>query len=240
MNAAANAATKSTAPALEPLVPGHSVNDRLVVIVDGARAGHYELPEPAVAAVAAYNRAHRLADSSVRRQREASLRLRQPASGADPVADMAKRKAELEQAMTAREVHAAEAVRASAALGRLLSEQVVVPALAAALDEVLAEVRRLPSGAPTTAESAVEASEAGRAAYRRLVQLQARHEAIRAAQSACRGDGVKATWRGGLFFDTQVGPDLGGRAIVIGTPVAKAGPSDPVARLVWLAGEGRG
>jgi hypothetical protein len=245
----------STAPVLEPLAVGGSV-DRLAAIVEGARQGHYALPEASVLAVSAYNRLHKLAEEARGRLRRdfqgdwesgvaraaATTLVQALAAGNEPddaVADLIAKEDEARLVLAARRVYDAAAEQSTDLVKRMLSEAFVVPALATALEEVLAEVRLLPSDTPTSAEAAIQAGEAEQASYKRLLALSTRHDAIRTAQASCRGDSARDRWVDGMFFDSTTAPQRTGEQ-VLGTKTSKSGPTEPLARLVWLSGEGNG
>lgn len=245
----------ATAPVLEPLTVGGSV-DRLAAIVDGAMKGYYTLPDASVLGVSSYNRLLKLSEDAKARHRRdfqsdwqagvartaATTLLQALASGAepgDPVEDLIAKEDEARLVLAASRVYGSAAEQAKDLVMRMLSEAFVVPALAEALADVLAQVRELPSDTPTSADAAIQAGEVQQASYKRLLDLSARHDAIRTAQASCRGDSARDRWVDGMFFDTQAAPLRTGEQ-VLGTTTSRSGPTEPLARLVWLAGEGNG
>ncbi len=111
------------------------------------------------------------------------------------------------------------------------SEQIVVETLRPAWEAVLADVRKNTNkGTPVTAEAAIDASDKVIAQYRKLKDLTKRFVAIKAAAQEIYGLGGRDNWN--LFADTQAHPKGTSGQYAFLEP---AGPSEPTARLLWLA-----
>lgn len=238
--------------AVEPLTLGGSLG-HLAPIFDGAVAGAFVLPEAVVKAVAAYNIATRAAreaaadhvgryptgwDGKLRSEIGQGLARTMLEQGPDawpkdPAAPVLAAELAEHQVRTLRAVAEVAAGEAERLLEALCRDANVTPALAAAFEEVLEQVRRLPRDTPRTAEAALDAEPGQVMAYRALQGLLARHAVIRAAWAALR---VREPSRdgAGIFMDTPIGPDV---TPTVGTRPSPAGPSDPTSRLFWLATE---
>jgi hypothetical protein len=125
--------------------------------------------------------------------------------------------------------------------GGVLTEAAVMGPLKAAHDEVLAAVRALGSDVPTSDGEALDSPVEMVGKYRQLRDLSARFLAIRAAWDALRANPLERRQcrdGRGLFADSPVGPGFR-LTPTTGADIRRPGP-DGLARLVWLAGEGRG
>lgn len=127
--------------------------------------------------------------------------------------------------------------------------------LAERFAELLEDVRPLAEplyGRTLTAEALLSAPAATRAAYLRLSELSGTHVALRLAQAAHRREhrptdpqADVAFWHNvygttpthvGSFFDCRAYPEMS-RGLVQPLPsnIARRGPAEPIARLLWLA-----
>jgi hypothetical protein len=101
-----------------------------------------------------------------------------------------------------------------------------------AVEKVLAEVRKLPPGTPTTERGAVHADARSRQAFIELERLTARHVELRQLHLAVVREQVEPPAALVLFADTQTPPAV---APSMRHAAIAAGPSDPLARVLWLS-----
>jgi hypothetical protein len=109
--------------------------------------------------------------------------------------------------------------------------------ITAAIEEVEAEARKLPPNTPQTERQAVRADDQRRRAYLELERLSARHVELRQLHLALVRDQVEPPEALVIFADTQNPPSVAPSAR---QAAVAAGPSDALARLLWLSSkEGR-
>jgi hypothetical protein len=109
---------------------------------------------------------------------------------------------------------------------RASANEIVTDSLRPAFLNVLTETRKLPKDTPTTAEAAVRGN---REAYLKLTALAERFGAIKAAAELLYGAGAD---NHKMFADTKAGPDHNSVQYRYTEP---RGPSEHLARLLWLA-----
>jgi hypothetical protein len=106
----------------------------------------------------------------------------------------------------------------------------LLPSARKAIEEVLDAARRLPQDTPTSSEAAVDGDAAAVKSYHALRALAHRYGDLRALHLELIAGSVDAT-AADLFGDCQHWPTLGM------VRAERAGPTDRVRRLLWLATE---
>jgi hypothetical protein len=247
--------TRTTVPA-EPLRVGGQ-GQKWAVIADGAIGGAYRLPTGALRVIALYNRAHaafaeaereyldrfpaRWLDRAPDARGRAVARTLLTGDGPVELPDDLIAPIEASQAVERgldlrRHTLAATADESVRLLEGLMAEPTILPCLRDALDEILEGVRGIPDVVPMSAESALDADPGAQDAYRRLITLYGRYQAVRQAQDALRAH-YPSKDTGGLFLTTPVEPRTD-RIASLGARPERAGPPDGLARLRWLAEPG--
>ena len=125
--------------------------------------------------------------------------------------------------------------------GGVLTEAAVMGPLKAAHDEVLAAIRDLGPDVPTSDGAALDSPIEMVGRYRQLRALKARFMAIRQAVDSLRANPfIRVPCRDGhgLFADSPIGPGTK-VAPTTAAVINRPGP-EGLARLVWLANDGRG
>ncbi|HET6311667.1 MAG TPA: hypothetical protein VFH00_11800 [Candidatus Nitrosotalea sp.] len=109
-------------------------------------------------------------------------------------------------------------------------KEIVIQCLRPAFDALIAETRKTcPKDSPATTEAAVRLPSGSRD-YLRLERLAERYKAIMAAAQIIYGTGGRDNHR--MFADTTAWPDRNASQYQYVEP---RGPSEPPARLLWLA-----